>query len=856
MVSNGSKVGVSAAPPRELNVLKFLEARASELEGLHNIVAGRLDNNFRSQRNKRRRTTGHDDRVAKRKHKKRRKVGVGSIGETDLVKKDGKKVPRRVRRNHELKKNPPSGFGTSGDGTKRLRTHVWHAKRFTMNKLWGFYIPLGLHGRGRGSRALLKKLRHGVLVHDASYYASVQMEGPEDTLMSVLSSVLVPFPSACCDENSHGILAGAIFGTAMLHHVGKPCFPSIAPVTYIWRPLQPIYANMESLSTNISNGEENVHDRTITRQLWVWVHTAAFEEAYDSLSSACGKRMAERDLPCGVYCGVLPLFSKGSHSVAACCSTLAKLELVGSKVFKLLQKTLLPISCNSENFWHLKKCSADDHDAHVSEKPSIFENGHQISPTAVVSVVVKDPRAFTKKGDVVVPEERPPDFLSTEEFQIQEQTSLSLPKHEAECVLQSNDLWDVDKDVCPPVEESVLCMEKHYRRKDFICLRHKSSGPQSTTLDGTYSRMCPVLLLKNETSEYSVTSGMQCSVILPLSWVKAFWITFVSNGAHAIGLREKQWVANELGLPYFPLDFPDCNAYSNFMAMEAVEINRKASVRPLSKRPLEVPIPPPWDCLHLTLEKMTKPEEHDARNDKNDDSGRKSAYGESHIKISECHVTAFQGTIARTSGVLSDHLNSISGNHLLLFPRKPDQKNSLHQFMRDEELTKHSTTNISEVECGKTLNYLRVHLRAYKEGVFEQGAVVCAPLPADILLWKASSESDDQQPQMSQSSLKSYFMQLPSGKWKLQIPEDQTLHRWPIGFITTGFIRGSKKATAGAFCDASLLAMLREEQWKAVPARQRKKEIYVLVRNMRSTAYRLALATIVLEQQEKDVEFM
>lgn len=59
-----------------------------------------------------------------------------------------------------------------------------------------------------------------------------------------------------------------------------------------------------------------------------------------------------------------------------------------------------------------------------------------------------------------------------------------------------------------------------------------------------------------------------------------------------------------------------------------------------------------------------------------------------------------------------------------------------------------------------------------------------------------------------------------------------------------------------ALCEASLLSSLREEQWKAVPVRKRRKEIFVLVRNMRSTAYRLALATIVLEQQEKDVDFM
>lgn len=61
---------------------------------------------------------------------------------------------------------------------------------------------------------------------------------------------------------------------------------------------------------------------------------------------------------------------------------------------------------------------------------------------------------------------------------------------------------------------------------------------------------------------------------------------------------------------------------------------------------------------------------------------------------------------------------------------------------------------------------------------------------------------------------------------------------------------------AGALCEAVLLARLREEQWNAVPAKRRKKEIYVLVRNLRSTAYRLALAEIVLEQQEQDVEYM
>lgn len=61
---------------------------------------------------------------------------------------------------------------------------------------------------------------------------------------------------------------------------------------------------------------------------------------------------------------------------------------------------------------------------------------------------------------------------------------------------------------------------------------------------------------------------------------------------------------------------------------------------------------------------------------------------------------------------------------------------------------------------------------------------------------------------------------------------------------------------ATAFCEAVLLARLREEQWNEMPVKRRRKEIYVLVRNLRSSAYRLALATIVLEQQEEDVNFM
>lgn len=46
---------------------------------------------------------------------------------------------------------------------------------------------------------------------------------------------------------------------------------------------------------------------------------------------------------------------------------------------------------------------------------------------------------------------------------------------------------------------------------------------------------------------------------------------------------------------------------------------------------------------------------------------------------------------------------------------------------------------------------------------------------------------------MPQSAVTSYFKEQSSGKWELQIPGDtvgRESHRWPIGFVTTGFVRG------------------------------------------------------------------
>ncbi|CAN6162979.1 unnamed protein product, partial [Urochloa humidicola] len=138
-------------------------------------------------------------------------------------------------------------------------------------------------------------------------------------------------------------------------------------------------------------------------------------------------------------------------------------------------------------------------------------------------------------------------------------------------------------------------------------------------------------------------------------------------------------------------------------------------------------------------------------------------------------------------------------------------------------------------------------------------------LPSDLPGWKIRSEEEEEECaekwelQLPQSHVSSYFSWFDTTTSNFQLPKDDAARnafRWPIGFVTTGFVHGSngQDAVAVAFCETKLLAVLRRQQWAHENLQSR--EICVLIRNARSTAYRRALATIILEHQESDLEFL
>jgi len=75
-----------------------------------------------------------------------------------------------------------------------LETHLWHAKRMHMANMWGY--RLALQPTEKAFRPSHRAAMHGAIVHDASYFALLELIGPEVVLARILG--------VCCDPAGAG----------------------------------------------------------------------------------------------------------------------------------------------------------------------------------------------------------------------------------------------------------------------------------------------------------------------------------------------------------------------------------------------------------------------------------------------------------------------------------------------------------------------------------------------------------------------------------------------------------------------------------------------------------------------------
>lgn len=144
-------------------------------------------------RSLRRRTRSHNNYVHRKRPNRAKSVRTEKLHKMETF------TNRRMRRKEKFKMYSDP-WSIHDESIRRLSTHVFHAKRMQMSKMdySKFIVPMGAFGRGRGTRSFYHKLNSSCVVHDASYWCSIEIEGPGKDVSSLFLAI------------SGGLLSGSL----------------------------------------------------------------------------------------------------------------------------------------------------------------------------------------------------------------------------------------------------------------------------------------------------------------------------------------------------------------------------------------------------------------------------------------------------------------------------------------------------------------------------------------------------------------------------------------------------------------------------------------------------------------------
>lgn len=177
----------------------------------------------------------------------------------------------------------------------------------------------------------------------------------------------------------------------------------------------------------------------------------------------------------------------------------------------------------------------------------------------------------------------------------------------------------------------------------------------------------------------------------------------------------------------------------SFMENEASAFDRAAELRPLAVRPVKIPVPPPWDCIRSTVQKGPYILKGFQTLDVQGSGGVAPEcslvnLASQNVETLDQATASFQGFIPRTPKTLKEYLEKICDGQFPLFPSMAIVEKDFSNLI-DRNTFNWVTRSDHQMLADKELCLVRILLQAYKEGVFEEGAVVCAPILTDLSQW-------------------------------------------------------------------------------------------------------------------------
>ncbi|KAH7105275.1 POP1-domain-containing protein [Auriculariales sp. MPI-PUGE-AT-0066] len=249
--------------PNTVSIEKFIQARAFEIKAMEGSMKttrsdGATHRVFQTlPRHMRRRAASHDHRRVPKRHRER---ALAEIGDAVRVKK---RIPKRGFAKRLTKTEV---FLRRQKDKTWLETHLWHAKRMHMANLWGY--RLAESPTTKAFRASHRAALHDCILHDASYYGTIEISGTLGLLQCVLARITDAYAVAASSARYN---SGVRTCETFLYAANTYPLGLIGPALLLWR----------------AGESESVTQRTV----WMRLHPAMFNAAWTAVTTAAGQAL-------------------------------------------------------------------------------------------------------------------------------------------------------------------------------------------------------------------------------------------------------------------------------------------------------------------------------------------------------------------------------------------------------------------------------------------------------------------------------------------------------------------------------------------------------------------------------------
>ncbi|KAL0240980.1 hypothetical protein GEMRC1_006216 [Eukaryota sp. GEM-RC1] len=493
-ITNPDRVGATY-----INVVDYSRARTNEMNKLIFEVS-EIDGNKRAfqslPRHARRRAASHNiHRIPSCLRARTEKENASARPKTP-EKKQKRWRRRRSKDDFQLR-----------SGAKWLDTHVWHAKRFHMDTLWGYKVPL--RPTQKSNRSSVHAARHIATIQDTSFYHTfrISVDNPSDWDSSHALLISLPFFSQGDSLGNIALKHGSRLGSADFSLL--PPFPlSLGPVKFFFSPpLNSLFFILHPASLSLlSHPLPTLLSSSLPP-------TLSITDVSDSLGmfSVLGPKsniLLHRSFP-----------AKGGP---------------GKHVFDLISEVSGPVLPKFSGF----SCELFDPRLFPLEK-SLDQSVFDRSTSAL---------SFQTPPPAHVSSFRPFSAISYSSIaSVQDSVAKSPPRELGKLI--SN--WSytgsiVNFDKC-------FNFSTHPETNSSVCQRRSESGVFNAVLPSSEDFPGPHVTFYqcNSIDPRGVGSGYL--MIVPKNWVSVLWNSLVFHGGKPIGVDDSHSITTEIGDVWFPL---------------------------------------------------------------------------------------------------------------------------------------------------------------------------------------------------------------------------------------------------------------------------------------------------------------